>query len=241
MSQEMMSVDQLALFLQRDARELRKLASRGSLPAHKVSGEYRFHPAEINHWLETQIPGYTEEELSSLEQGAAGRGQTVEPLLTSMLSVAAIAVPLQANTKVSILNQLVKVAEQTWQVYDPPAVLQAIKAREELSSTALCGGVAIPHPRRPLANALGESLVAFGRTFNPIPFGAPHGGLTDLFFLVCCRDDVTHLRVLARLSRLFLRPEFLDELRNAESAAAAYQVIETAEADLLATSSQDGR
>jgi PTS system nitrogen regulatory IIA component len=241
MSQEMMSVDQLAVFLQRDARELRKLASRGYLPAHKVSGEYRFHPAEIHHWLETQMPNYTEEELSNLEQGAAVSAQIVEPLLTSMLSAAAIAVPLHANTKVSILNQLVKVAEQTWQVYDPPAVLQAIKSREEMSSTALCGGVAIPHPRRPLAAALGESLVAFGRTVNPIPFGAPHGGLTDLFFLICCRDDATHLQVLARVSRLLLRSEFLDELRNAESAAAAYQVIETAEADLLASSTHDGR
>src|SRR5271163_2680856 len=100
MSQEMMSVEQFAVFLQRDARELRKLASRGQLPAHKVSGEYRFHPAEIHHWLETQMAGYTEEELTNLEQGAASRGHTVEPLLTTLISPATIAVPLQASTKV---------------------------------------------------------------------------------------------------------------------------------------------
>jgi nitrogen PTS system EIIA component len=57
--------------------------------------------------------------------------------------------------------------------------------------------------------------------------------LTDLFFLVCCRDDSTHLRVLARLSRLMLRPGFLEELRTAESPAGVYQIIEAAEADLL--------
>jgi len=233
MSQEMMNVEQLAVFLQRDARELRKLASRGYLPAHKVSGEYRFHPAEIHHWLETQLHGYTEEELTNLEQGAGGRGHSVEPLLTVMLSAATIAVPLTAATKASVLHQLVKVAEQSWQVYDPAAILQAIKLREEICSTALEAGVAIPHPRRPLASALGEAVVAFGRALSPVPFGAPHGGLTDLFFLVCCRDDATHLRVLARLSRLFLRPGFLDDLRAAESPAAAYQVIEAAEADLL--------
>ena len=171
MSQEMMSVEQLAVFLQRDARELQKLASRGSLPAHKVSGEYRFHPAEIHHWLETQMHGYTEEELSNLEQGASGRGPNMQPLLTPMLSVATIAVPLQAATKASVLNQLVKVAEQSWQVYDPAAILQAIKLREEIGPTALPSGVAIPHPRRPLAKALGESLIAFGRTSSPVPFG----------------------------------------------------------------------
>jgi nitrogen PTS system EIIA component len=233
MSQEMMSVEQLAVFLQRDARELQKLASRGHLPAHKVSGEYRFHPAEIHHWLETQLHGYTEEELSNVEQGAVGRGHSVEPLLTSMLSVATIAVPLGANTKVSVLNQLVKTAEQSWQIYDPAAILQAIKDREELGTTALEGGVAIPHPHRPLPNALGESIVAFGRTLSPIPFGAGRGGMTDLFFLVCCRDSNIHLKVLARLSRLFLRPAFLGDLRAADSPAASYHVIEAAEAELL--------
>jgi nitrogen PTS system EIIA component len=233
MSQEMMSIEQLAEFLQRDARELRKLASRGQLPAHKVSGEYRFHPAEIHHWLETQMPGYTEKELANLEQGAATRGHTTEPLVTTLISPATIGVPLQASTKVSVLNQLVKLAEQSFQVYDPAAILQAIKLREDMCTTALEAGVAIPHPRRPIPGALGESVVAFGRTLSPVPFGAPRGGLTDLFFLVCCRDDVTHLRVLARLSRLMLRPTFLQDLRIADSPAGAFQTIEAAEADLL--------
>jgi PTS system nitrogen regulatory IIA component len=233
MSQEMMDVDQLATYLQRDARELQKWASRGYLPAHKISGQYRFHPAEINHWLETQMHAYTEQELSRLEQGAAGRGPDRQPLISTLLSEATIAVPLVANTKASVLRELVKVAELSWQVYDPPAVLEAVKQREEMGTTALESGVAIPHPRRPLPSALGESVIAFGRTVNPVAFGAPHGGLTDLFFLVCCRDDRTHLRVLARLSRLMLRAGFLDELRAADNPAAAFQVIETAEQDLL--------
>jgi PTS system nitrogen regulatory IIA component len=234
MSQEMMTVDQLARYLHRDAREVQKWASRGYLPSHKVSGEYRFHPAEINHWLETQMHAYTESELSNLERGAGGRDEEHQPLITTMLTEATTAVPLSAGTKASVLKELVKVAEQSWQVYDPEAVLEAIRQREDMGTTALPSGIAIPHPRRPMPSALGESVLAFGRTLNPVPFGAAHGGLTDLFFLVCCRDDRTHLRVLARLSRLFLRQGFLDELRAAETGAAAFQVIESAEQGLLA-------
>jgi PTS system nitrogen regulatory IIA component len=127
----------------------------------------------------------------------------------------------------------VRLAEQSWQVYDAGAILDAIKQREELGSTALISGVAIPHPRRPLPNALGDAVIAYGRTASGIPFGAPGGELTDIFFLVCCRDDRTHLRVLARLSRLMLRPAFLDELRAAETPAETWQLITAAEADLL--------
>jgi PTS system nitrogen regulatory IIA component len=96
--------------------------------------------------------------------------------------------------------------------------------------------VAIPHPRRPLPSALGESVLAFGRTLTGIPFGAPMGGLTDLFFLVCCRDDRTHLRVLARLTRLLQRPGFLDELREAETPSAVWEAITAGEEQLLVAS-----
>jgi PTS system nitrogen regulatory IIA component len=75
--------------------------------------------------------------------------------------------------------------------------------------------------------------MAYGRTTSGIPFGAPHGTLTDIFFLVCCRDDRTHLQVLARLSRLLLRPGFVDELRAAETVADTWQLLAEAERGLL--------
>jgi PTS system nitrogen regulatory IIA component len=228
MGSDMMDMEQLAAYLQRDVREVGKLASRGHLPGHKVGGEWRFARAEINHWIETQLPAYTEKQLASLEAGGDG-----EPLLASLLSEASMAVPLAATTRASVLRELVTLAEQTWQVYDPDAIHEAIRQREEMGSTALPNGVAIPHPRRPLPAALGESVLAYGRTTSGIPFGAPHGGLTDVFFLVCCRDDRTHLRVLARLTRLFLRPGFLDDLRSAETPAETREKIAAAERELL--------
>ena len=84
-----------------------------------------------------------------------------------------MAVPLAAATKASVLKELVSLAEQSWQVYDPDALLAAIKQREELGTTALSSGVAIPHPRRPSPTVLGESVIAYGRTSTGIPFGAP--------------------------------------------------------------------
>ncbi len=231
MSSEMMDLEQLASYLQRDVREVNKLATRGHLPAHKVGGQWRFARAEINHWIETQMHAYTEQELTALEQGGNRRAET-EPLVTTLLSEATIAVPLPASTRASVLKELVTLAEQSWQVYDPQAILEAIRTREEMGSTALESGVAIPHPRRPLPAALGEHIMAYGRTVSPIPFGGSRAGLTDIFFLVCCRDDRTHLQVLARLSRLLLRPGFVDELRDAETPAETWDIISSHEQDL---------
>lgn len=231
MGSDMMDMEQLAAYLRRDVREVGKLANRGHLPGHKVGGQWRFARAEINQWIETQLPTLSEKELTNLEStGPRGDG---EPLLANLLSEASIAVPLPASTRASVLKELVNLAEQSWQVYDPETIHEAVRQREEMASTALPSGVAIPHPRRPLPAALGESVVAYARTVSGIPFGAPHGGLTDLFFLVCCRDDRTHLRVLARLTRLFQRPGFLDELRAAETPAESWETIASAEQQLL--------
>ncbi len=231
MDQEIMDLDQLAAYLQRDAREVSKMASRGHLPGQKIGGEWRFASAEINYWISTQMPGYTEAELSKLETGAGHLDD--QPLVATLLGEATIALHLAASTKASVLRELVNLAEQSWQVYDPDALLEAIKQREEMSSTALENGVALPHPRRPNPGILGDSVVAFARTPSGIPFGGPRGALSDLFFLVCCRDHPTHLAVLARLSRLLLQPDFLAGLRAVQTPAETMQLIESAERDLL--------
>jgi PTS system nitrogen regulatory IIA component len=235
-SGDMMDVEQLAAYLRRDVREVGKLASRGHLPGHKVGGQWRFARAEINQWIETQLPSYSEKQLTDLERSSRSGEPTSngEPLLANLLSEACVAVPLHASTRSSVLRELVTVAEQSWQVYDPDAILEAIQKREEMGSTALPGGVAIPHPRRPLAAALGESLMAYGRTTTGIPFGAS-GELTDIFFLICCRDDQTHLRVLARLTRLLQRPGFLEELRAAQTPGETWECISAAEQQLLSS------
>jgi PTS system nitrogen regulatory IIA component len=226
-----MDLAQLASLLRRDQRELSKLASRGQLPARKVGGQWRFANAEIQQWLEGELPGFDEQQLKNLEEA---HPEPPEPLLTNLLAPDCVEVPLQARTPASVMRAMVRLAEQSWQVYDPDAVLQAVQAREERGSTAQENGTAILHPPRPLRDVLGESVMAFGRSAGGVPFGGPRGGETDLFFLVCCREQKTHLRVLARLSRLFLRQGFLDQLRAAESPKDALQVIRDAEKQLLA-------
>ena len=232
MGSDMMDMEQLAAYLHRDIREVGKLASRGHLPGHRVGGEWRFAKAEINHWLEKQLPSYTEKELTAVEK-VGRRTADGAPLIPELLSEASVAVPLVATTKASVLRELVTLAEQSWQIFDVEAVRDAVRAREDIASTALPNGVAIPHPRRPLPQALGESVLAYGRTSSGIAFGAPMGGLTDIFFLVACRDDRTHLRVLARLSRLLLRPGFVDELRAAATPAETWELIVKEERELL--------
>lgn len=218
METESLDLAGLSRYLRRDARELRKWADQGRLPGRRVGGDWRFSRAEVSDWLIDQLSGYNDAELANVEAGVATEAPALGvSLLANLVGVSTTAVPLSSRTANALLAELVDVANGDWHVFDQSRVLSAVRAREELGPTLWPGGVAVPHPRRPMPDALGESIVAIGRTFTPIPFGL-RGETVDLFFLVLCRDSSLHLQTLARLSRLCQRDGFLDSLREAETA-----------------------
>lgn len=225
MPHEFITLDQLAERLGRDRRTLEKEVSRGRLPGHKVDGGWKFHPAEITQWLEMEMRGYNEEELVAVEESHAST--EIDPSLpvSSLLHLETVQVPLEARTKRSVLENLLEVAGRTWQVWEPASILQAVLEREKVLATGYENGVAIPHPRSPQPDALGESILAYGRTFAGIPFGAPKRQLTDIFFLVLCRDPRTHLLVLARLGRMLQLPDFVEGLRDCSDSRSTYEFI----------------
>lgn len=225
MSHQSYSLDELARQLGRDRREIEKLVNRGRIPGRKVGGEWQFHPTEITYWLEQEMREYTDRELAQVERSQQSTELNSEIPVSSLLSCETVQVPLEARTKRSVLESLIEVAGRTWQIWEPATVYAAVKEREDVLSTGFENGVAIPHPRNPLPDAYGQSIIAFGRTDSDVPFGGPRGILSDLFFLVLARDSRTHLQVLARLGRLIRQPDLLERLRTAEHSQAAYDVI----------------
>ncbi len=225
MSHEVFTLEELASHLGRDRREIEKLVNRGRVPGRKVGGVWQFHSVEITRWLEKEMRDYSSAELRNVEVSQDSETVCDTLPVTSILHRDTVQVPLEARTRRSALESLIEVAGRTWQVWSPNEILEAVLQREELFSTAYPGGVAIPHPRNPLPDAHGESLIAYGRTFSGIPFGASSGGLTDIFFLVLCHDSRSHLRIVARLGRMFQLPGFLDRLREADDSVSAYDVI----------------
>lgn len=229
MSHESYSLDELARQLGRDRREIEKLVNRGRIPGRKVGGEWQFHPTEITHWLEQEMKAFTDQQLEAVEEFQQSSELDAEIPVTTLLHPDLVQVPLAGRTKRSVLENLIEVAGRTWQIWEPATVLKAVQEREDVFSTADERGIAIPHPRNPLPDVLGQSLIAFGRTLSPIPFGGANGSLTDLFVLVACRDSRTHLHVLARLGRILRIPGLLEDLRFAPDSQSAYEVIQQAD------------
>jgi PTS system nitrogen regulatory IIA component len=211
-----MSLDDFARYVGMDAREVQKLAERGQLPGQKVGGEWRFNRARVTEWLQQEMHTLDEERLVTIERTMGpGSGET-GMILTDLIGLEGVDPVLRANTKGSVLRELVNLSERTGLLYDGQGLLKALEAREEMCSTGLQYGVAIPHPRQPMPYVSAEPMVCVARTSRGIGFGSPYGGLSRLFFLICCHDDRHHLQVLARLMRV-LSPDIIELLMGVES------------------------
>jgi PTS system nitrogen regulatory IIA component len=233
MAEHDFDIDGLARYLHLTPQQVEKLVSRGDLPGRRVGGQWRFNPADVHHWMEERMGVLEGGELAKVETALAKSERQVvdEALLRDLLSTETIAVPLIARTKNAVIDKMCQLAAATGMLWDSEKMADAVRVREQLQTTAMENGVALLHPRRPMASILGEPVLAVGVTSNGIPFGGSRC-LTDIFFLICSVDDRGHLRTLARLSRLLVADDFVDELRAAPDAKTIYEIVATAESEL---------
>lgn len=219
MPHEQMNELQVSAYINLDLREVRKLASRGQIPCRKVSGQFVFRKGDVDHWIELHMHTLDRDRLAGIERGVSEHHgfESSQLLVCRMIPDSAMAVPLQAKTRQAVMRELVNLADQAEMVYAKEELLDEIRKREDICSTSLWPGVALPHPRHPLPYDIADSFVAAGLTANGIPFGCPNGKLTRLFFLICCKDEQTHLHVLARLAQMLHNQTDIDELLEAEN------------------------
>ncbi len=237
MAQEDFDIERLAAYLHMMPAAVVKLAERGKLPGRRVGGEWRFSAAEIHHWLEDRI-GLSDDEALFHMEGALDRAAETDVdaiCVSRLLRMEAIAVPLNARTRTSVITNMTELAAATHLLWDAEKMAEAVRAREEMHSTALDNGVALLHPRRPMPAILDEAVLALGITPGGIPFGSS-GSLTDIFFLICSTSDHEHLRILARLSRVINDPDFLWAMREVKDAAALHRLIQDREAAIRSAS-----
>jgi len=224
-------LETLARYLHLTPQQVIKLAERGHLPGRKIGGEWKFAKPDIHQWFENRIGLSDEEELVLVEsvlQRSAPLENEAEIRISKLLPVEAIAVPLYARTRSAVIDGMVELAAGTGWLWDPKAMADAVRSREEMHPTALENGVALMHPRRPMPKILAQPFLALGCTLSGIPFGSDCP-LTDVFFLICSADDRGHLHTLARLSRLLTIPGLLNQLRQVQDAKMAHQLIVEAE------------
>lgn len=150
-------------------------------------------------------------------------------LLTDLLTPERIKIPLVSTSKDDLLRELVQLASHGAGIADADAVLRAVRDREEVLSTGIGSGVAIPHGK---SGAVRELVLAAGVTRDAVDFEALDGEPVSLFFLLVGPESAAgqHVKALSRISRLLRRDSFRSRLVAATSPEQFYAVLTEAEA-----------
>jgi mannitol/fructose-specific phosphotransferase system IIA component (Ntr-type) len=146
----------------------------------------------------------------------------------------AILVDLKATGKEEAIREIVTSLRNAGQVAesDLEGVIRAILVREELGSTGIGQGVAVPHTRHPTVQRL-VGTVALSR--KGLDFAALDGDPVDIFFLLISPPSQPgdHLRALENISRHLKDERFVSFLRQAKTREAVIELLD--EADQVAS------
>lgn len=236
-------VEEVARYLHLSRADVERLVSEQDIPFDRRGPRLVFRKADIDAWASQRILGLEGRGLAEYHQKSTRGAQQIFPqegIMPERIRPEFIDPTLPAKTKASVLRQMVALAEKTGRVCDPRALLENLEAREELCSTGIPGGLALLHARTPDPYLFESPFLALGRTVQQIPFGAPDGRPTDLFFLIACLDPGMHLHTLARLCLMAQKTDLLVDLHQQADAAAMCECIIKAEQEVLATRSHLG-
>jgi PTS system nitrogen regulatory IIA component len=103
-------------------------------------------------------------------------------------------------------------------------ILEAISSREELGSTGLGNGIAVPHGK--IAGLKGVTAV-FARLDQPIEFDSVDDQPVDIVVMLLAPSGAgaDHLKALSRVARLLRTEAVVDELRRTDDCAQLYGVL----------------
>ncbi|MDZ7379937.1 MAG: PTS sugar transporter subunit IIA [candidate division KSB1 bacterium] len=135
--------------------------------------------------------------------------------LAGLFSAERFVVPMRAQTKDEVLEELLDTFVRQGLIRNRAIVLEMLHKRESLGSTGIGKGVAIPHGR---STAVPDVSIAFGRSAEPIEFDAIDGKPAQLFFMVLAPPQELNSRYLPALGRLV---ELVNESKGRTSLLAA--------------------
>ena len=154
-------------------------------------------------------------------------------VLNKLLSPAVINLNLKSADRDSVLGELVdQIPQLATQPEARQTLLRALHEREQLHSTGIGDGIAVPHSRNALVGLVDQPTLVFGRHAKGIPYGAIDNVPARLFFLLVAPTVTQHLAILARLSRLLRDPKLRQSLLTADEPEKVLSLIRDAEAKL---------
>jgi len=198
-----LTVRDVAALLNISKKTVYRWIKLGKLPTYRIEDQYRFNRAELLEWaIERRI------EISPAVLDEPQVQKNTVPSLFDALEQGGILYRLAGSTKQEVFASLVQSMKLPTGI-DQDSLVNALLVREELASTGIGQGVAIPHVRGPVVMRIEEPLLVLGFLDRPIEFMAIDKQPVQALFFLICPTVRLHLQMLSRLSFALQDPDLM--------------------------------
>lgn len=137
--------------------------------------------------------------------------------LVDLIEKDVVKIPMTSQSKPAAIDEMIQVLVNAGKITHADAVRQAILKREDLGSTGLENGIAVPHAKCPEVSQL---TMAVGISPQGIDFDAMDGKPSHLFFLILAPPDQSgpHIEALAEIAKITRSKSFYKLLTTAANA-----------------------
>ncbi|MBE9529153.1 MAG: PTS sugar transporter subunit IIA [Proteobacteria bacterium] len=135
-----------------------------------------------------------------------------------------IMLDLKSRAKNDLLGEMITFLCEKVEGLDRDTAYAALLKREELGTTGIGHGVAIPHGK---LKGVDKVIVCFGRSVAGVEFDSMDAEPVHLFFLIVAPENsaAAHLKLLASISRLLKSNEFRTKLMSLDNPTDIFRLI----------------
>jgi PTS system nitrogen regulatory IIA component len=179
------------------------------IPFHQLGDQYRFERAELYEFAIQERLRPSARLIQEMEDHEPGTA-------AECLENGGIHYRVGGTTKHAVLENALKMIKGVEEAAMAP-LLAMFLAREQLASTGIGDGIAIPHTRTPLVGYVTRPLLSLSFLETPINYDALDGKPVLALFLLVSPTIRAHLRILGHLSFALRDPVFKTAILKQET------------------------
>ena len=219
-NKKIMTLAEMADYLKVAKRALTKMAERGDIPATKVVSQWRFMRSVVDDWLITRMKTLPDRELENLIDS-----EKLPVPLSALLRPELIRLDIEDMGVERILQLLADLLVRQNLLNSSRDFVDKLVEREEMVSTAIFPGIAIPHARKPEECPVSDPRLVIGVSPGGADFNSLDGQSTHLFCLICANQVILHLKIIAELALVFRRPDLIEKVTNATNPEQVLEIL----------------
>lgn len=213
MQDEILTIEEVAGYLRVSDRTVYDWAQKGEIPAGKIGTVWRFKKAEVERWVNDRLS-------AGIDNASSKQALKIKDILSPDRIIF-----IKHPTKHDAIVKLAQTLATAPQVKREKELIDGMLNREDLMSTAIGRGIAIPHVR---LSSVTDLVMAVGICKVPVMDFSPIDDVpvTMIFMIAAAYSQHSYyLRVLSDLSAKLKDKDLRDRLTSAATEKEVYDIL----------------